>query len=313
MIKKSFYLLVLFQIILTNCKSERLVQTECKCLKGSIDILKYKETFSDLDYKRKFVIDLPVFKENTMTMYVDSNLCIYTDKSLYNSSSLFELFYKFIKNPKRLKEYSSNPEYATVLVYSNSYGKSGLIKNQLDSIHEEYRRVLDTLRNEVAYLKYSKGLGDLTAMEFDEIESTYPYHIFFYPHKRSGENFSNMVENINSLQDNVIRVYVNVKNELLLKKNRIKLESLKDSLKSSLRMSEISKVIISHDRGTSPTFLQTIYENATSSIDELRAEYLNLLLEEYVKLSEMDSLYIRASKKYPVGIIIKEVESFKDP
>ncbi len=310
MIKKSFYLLVLFQIILTNCKSERLVQTECKCLKGSIDILKYKETFSDLDYKRKFVIDLPVFKENTMTMYVDSNLCIYTDKSLYNSSSLFELFYKFIKNPKRLKEYSSNPEYATVLVYSNSYGKPSLIKNQLDSIHQAYRRVLDTLRNHVSYLKFSKDLGDLTAEEFDEIESIYPYHIFFYPYKRSKGGDES--ENIYSAQDDEISLYVNKKNELLYEEDRIKLEDLKDTLKSFFSVNEASNIIIFHDRGTSPTFLKTIYEMVVTSNNELRAEYLNLVLEEFLKLNETDSLYIKALDKFPLDIEIKKVESFGD-
>lgn len=304
-IKIKIHFSILF-IVLLNCRSEENTQVLIQCLKDGVDIKQFESTFSDLEYRKKHILSVPVYKANTLMLYIDTNSCVYSNKKLYEANDIFNLFYHFIENPKKISEYASSPKYATILLYSNSFGDAEFMKKHLDSIHSIYREVLNKLRLEACYQRYSKKIEDLSPLERENIEDSYPYNIFIYPYKRSNYSKPNHEKKADTLSNTYAKILVNRSNEILFREERVGLLDVKKAVKDFiLSNSKVNLLIIEHDKKADSLFLDNVSSEIENAVLELRAEYLNKSTEEYTRLEKNSALYKEASSKYQLQIILR--------
>lgn len=125
---------------------------------------------------------------------------------------------------------------------------------------------------------------------------------------------------------NMMEVILNSNNNLLVKGKPTELEQLKEDAKKFLNNKgvnpELSEspqdAIISFktDRGTNAKTYIAVLDLLKGSYHELRAEYLNISVDEYLKLdpedAEQNALLLNAKNEYPLTLSEAEPNDYKN-
>lgn len=176
----KYALVLVISLSITSCKGQ-VEDKENTCLIGSTKIEEFESSFSNITFKFFLEGVDSLAERNKLKLYVDTNRCVYVNKFLETNISLFELFSGFVENSSKRSDFPEHPNKATVIVYSNSFGKRDDMERQIDSIRFIYEKALNFVVEKKSRQLFNKNLNTLSYSEREVLEERYNFSFISLP------------------------------------------------------------------------------------------------------------------------------------
>lgn len=125
---------------------------------------------------------------------------------------------------------------------------------------------------------------------------------------------------------NVFKVYINFQDQVLVEDKPYRIDEIKEYAKRFITNykkdpdlsdnPKVATIAMRSDRGTSYKAYMQVMDQLEGAYNELRAEYLNLSIKQYLKLDQFNAVDAQkikgASKKYPWNLAESEASDFKE-